>query len=113
MTALVGDHVLSGLLQGDLTEPGAQAMAQQRFLAELVVTAAEGSAQPRHLLLTPARDFDPATAGVLMAAAATTAVAGHRAGRGSGCGRVPAGGSDGPVSGTGVQDHPGVAAGTG
>lgn len=71
ITALVGDHVLSGLLQADLTEPGAQAMAQQRFLAELVVIAAEGSAQPRHLLLTPARDFDPATAGDLMAAAAT------------------------------------------
>ncbi len=70
LTALVGDHVLSGLLQGDLTGPGAQARAQQRFLAELVVASVEGSAQPRHLLLTPARDFDPATAGALMAAAA-------------------------------------------
>ncbi|MDQ3475502.1 MAG: DUF6049 family protein [Actinomycetota bacterium] len=70
ITALVGDHVLSGLLQGDVTKPGTQATAQQRFLAELVVTAAEGLAQPRHLLLTPRRNFDPATAGVLMTAAA-------------------------------------------
>ncbi|MDQ3734175.1 MAG: DUF6049 family protein, partial [Actinomycetota bacterium] len=70
VTALVGDHVLSGLLQADVTELGAQAITQQRFLAELVVTAAEGATPPGRLLLTPRRDFDPVTAEVLMATAA-------------------------------------------
>lgn len=70
MTALVGDHVLSGLLQAGVSEPGARAMTEQRFLAELAVTASEDPAQSRHLLLAPPRDFDPRTAEILMEAAA-------------------------------------------
>ncbi|MDQ3504617.1 MAG: DUF6049 family protein [Actinomycetota bacterium] len=70
ITALVGDHVLSGLLQGEGSESGAPTMVQQRFLAELVVTAAEDPTRRRHLLLTPRRDFDPQTAALLMQATA-------------------------------------------
>ena len=70
ITALVGDHVLSGLLQTGVSEPGGRALSEQRFLAELVVIAAEAPAQSRHLLLTPRRNFDPATGKALMAAAA-------------------------------------------
>jgi len=70
ITALVGDHVLSRLLQTDISEPGAQATTEQRFLAELVVATDSEPAQPRHLLIAPRRDFQPRTAQALMAAAA-------------------------------------------
>lgn len=68
--ALVADHVLSELTQVDVSGPGTQAMTEQRFLAELVVIAAEAPARSHHLLLAPPRDFVPETASALIRATA-------------------------------------------
>lgn len=70
MTALVGDHALRELLQADADEPGSRSVVEQRFLAEMVVIAAEAPTRSRHLLIAPRRDFNPETAGRLLAAAA-------------------------------------------
>lgn len=68
LTALVADHVLSDLVGRDVSEPGSQALTQQRFLAELVAIASEDPTTGHHLLIAPERDFDPAAAQALMLA---------------------------------------------
>ncbi|MBA3338370.1 MAG: hypothetical protein H0T54_01220 [Geodermatophilaceae bacterium] len=80
LTALVADHVLSDLVGHDISEAGSEALTEQRFLAELVAIASEGTTsegstsegtpQGRHLLIAPERDFDPTTAASMMLATA-------------------------------------------
>jgi len=69
ITALTSDHLLSGLSRTDLSEPGAQSMTEQRFLAELVVIAAQEPTRAQHLLIAAPRDFEPETAALMMDAA--------------------------------------------
>ncbi|MDQ4038291.1 MAG: DUF6049 family protein [Actinomycetota bacterium] len=66
ISALTADHVLSGLSRVDTSEPGRGALTEQRFLAELVVIAAEAPTRDRHLLIAAPRDFEPATAGLML-----------------------------------------------
>lgn len=69
ISALTADHLLSQLSQVDISEPGMEALTEQRFLAELVVIAAEAPTRARQLLIAAPRDFEPATAALMMNAA--------------------------------------------
>ena len=70
LTALTADHVLSEMLGRDTSAAGAQALTEERFLAELVAATLVEPGRGRHLLIAPARDFDPVTAAALISAAA-------------------------------------------
>ncbi|WP_147280058.1 DUF6049 family protein [Marinitenerispora sediminis] len=58
-TALLTDGALTRALDADSWAPGAATLAQQRFVAETALIAAEQPGGSRTLVVTPPRDWDP------------------------------------------------------
>ena len=89
MSALLADHVLTGVLAaGDTSTgalpPGAQFAVSQRFLAETAMIAAEAPDLGRSIVVAPPQDWSPsaALASQLLERDQQHAVAGaHRAGQ--------------------------------
>ncbi len=89
MTALLADHVLTGVLAaGDTSTgalpPGTQFAVSQRFLAETAMIAAEAPDSDRSIVVAPPEDWSPsaALASQLLKRDHQHAVAGaHRAGQ--------------------------------
>ena len=79
MTALLADHVLTGVLAaGDTSTgalpPGTQFAVSQRFLAETAMIAAEAPDSDRSIVVAPPEDWSPpaALAGELLSETAST-----------------------------------------
>lgn len=70
LEVLVADQALTDALSGDLTLPGAAALASQRFLAETALITLERPNAPRTVLVAPPRRWAPPIgwAGGLLAA---------------------------------------------
>jgi Family of unknown function (DUF6049) len=67
MTALLADHVLTGVLAGGDTStgalpPGTQFAVSQRFLAETAMIAAEAPGSERSIVVDPPQDWSPSAA---------------------------------------------------
>lgn len=68
MTAVVSDKAISDIFSGDLSTPGSQTLAEQRFLAETLMITLELPSTPRSLLVTPPRNMSAGAARALSAA---------------------------------------------
>jgi hypothetical protein len=68
MTAVAADPTLSAIFSGDLSTPGAQTLAEQRFLAETLAITLEQPGIQRSILVQPPRDMSASTAHTLATA---------------------------------------------
>lgn len=65
MTAVAADPTLGSIFSGDLSTPGAQTLATQRFLAETLAITLEQPGIQRSILVQPPRDMTASTAHTL------------------------------------------------
>jgi len=68
MTAVVSDPAISDIFSGDLSTPGAQTLAEQRFLADTLMITLELPSTQRSILVQPPRNLSVGAAQALSGA---------------------------------------------